>query len=262
MKIVRYISNGSIEYGVLEEKNIYKIIGDIFSEYRITEEKRNADEVRIIAPVQPPNIIAVGLNYRKHALESGHELPDRPVLFIKATSSVIGPEDTIILPDMAPDEVDFEAELVIVIKRTAKNIPENEVSDYILGYTCANDVSARDCQRKIDKQWARAKSFDTFCPLGPCIETELNPDDCNIKSVLNNKVMQDSNTGDMIFKTKELVSYISKSMTLLPGTVILTGTPEGVGFARKPPVFLKEGDTIEIEIEGIGLLRNRVSREY
>src|SRR5690554_5676232 len=171
MKIIRYISRGSIEYGILEDNIIYKIRGDIFSKYQITEEKKLLDEVKIISPVQPPNIIAVGLNYRKHARESGHVLPDRPVLFIKATTSLTDPGEAIVLPAMASEEVDFEAELAIVIGKTAKNVLENEVSDYILGYTCANDISARDCQRRIDKQWARGKSFDTFCPLGPCIET-------------------------------------------------------------------------------------------
>ena len=159
---------------------------------------------------------------------------------------------------MAPDEVDFEAELAVVIAKKAKNIETVEVDDYILGYTCANDVSARDCQKKLDKQWARGKSFDTFCPTGPWIETDLDPQNCKISSVLNGVVMQKSNTADMIFSVKEIVSYLSKNMTLKPGTIILTGTPEGVGFARKDPIYLKDGDEIEIKIEGIGSLPNRV----
>jgi len=155
--------------------------------------------------------------------------------------------------------VDYEAELVIVIGKKAKNVETNEVKNYILGYTCANDISARDCQIRIDKQWARGKSFDTFCPLGPWIVTELDdPDNCRIFSCLNGEVMQDSNTSDLISDIKEIVSYCSKNFTLYPGTIIMTGTPEGVGFARKPPVFLKPGDVIEIEIEGIGKLSNKV----
>lgn len=151
--------------------------------------------------------------------------------------------------------------MAVVIGKKAKNIEAVEVDDYILGYSCANDVSARDCQKKLDKQWARAKSFDTFCPLGPWIETDLNPNDLAIKSILNDEVMQQSKTSDMIFNIKELVSYLSHNMTLLPGTVILTGTPEGVGFAREDQIFLREGDQITIEIEGIGSLENIVKKE-
>jgi 2-keto-4-pentenoate hydratase/2-oxohepta-3-ene-1,7-dioic acid hydratase in catechol pathway len=162
---------------------------------------------------------------------------------------------------MAPDEVDYEAELAIIIGKKAKNIEVDEVPDYVLGYTCANDVSARDCQMRIDKQWARAKSFDTFCPLGPWIETELpNPDNCKIMSRLNGKIMQDSNTSDMIFNTRELVSYCSKNFTLYPGTVIMTGTPEGVGYTQNAPIFLRSGDKIKVFIEGIGSLTNYVKK--
>ena len=161
---------------------------------------------------------------------------------------------------MAPNEVDYEAELVIVIGRRAHNISENDASQFILGYTCGNDVTARDCQRD-DGQWTRGKSFDTFAPLGPWIETQLNPDTCNIRCRLNGRVMQDSNTKDLIFNSRQLVSYLSRCMTLLPGTVIMTGTPAGVGAARKPPVFLSNGDSIEVDIEGIGVLRNPVVNE-
>ncbi len=261
MRIVRFSYEKEIRYGKLSDKQIFLIEGDIFNEYKITSEKITLKDVELLSPVQPPNVIAIGVNYKKHAKESGHDLPDKPVIFIKATSSVIGPEDNIILPKPAPDEVDYEAELAIIIGKKAKNISKDKVGEYILGYTCANDVSARDCQRRIDKQWARGKSFDTFCPLGPWIETELPADNCNIKSRLNNKTMQDSNTSDLIFNTREIVSYISENMTLLPGTVILTGTPEGVGFARKPAVFLQKGDIIEIEIDGIGVLKNKVINE-
>ncbi|MEW6251443.1 MAG: fumarylacetoacetate hydrolase family protein [Planctomycetota bacterium] len=217
---------------------------------------------RFVPPVDPPNIFAIGRNYRAHAAETGAQLPERPMIFMKPTTAVIGDGDTIRLPAAAPQEVDFEAELAVVIGRTARRIAPERALEHVLGFTCANDVSARDCQRS-DKQWARAKGFDTFCPLGPWLVTpdELNPDRCAIRSRLNGRVMQDANTSAMIFSWRELISYLSHQFTLLPGTVILTGTPEGVGMARQPPVFLKEGDRIEIEIEGIGRLGNTVGRD-
>ena len=188
-----------------------------------------------------------------------------PVIFIKANSSVIGPEEMILLPHVGPDQVDYEAELAVIIGRKAKNISREEALEYVLGYTCANDVSARDWQiEKQKKQWSRGKSFDTFCPLGPCLVTRDEIPDPNrlaIRSILNGRVMQDSNTSDMIFDVQTLVSDLSQSLTLLPGTAILTGTPGGVGFTRKPPVFLKDGDRITIEIERIGSLSNRVGTE-
>ncbi|MBN2394890.1 MAG: fumarylacetoacetate hydrolase family protein, partial [Candidatus Atribacteria bacterium] len=206
MKIVRYQKNKEIFHGVLENNNIRRIEGDIFQDIKISSISDNRENVKLLAPVVPPNIIAIGLNYKKHADESGHAYPEKPVIFIKLTSSLAGPEDPIILPEMAPDEVDYEAELVIVIGKTAKNVEVEDADQYILGYTCGNDVSARDCQTRLDQQWARGKSFDTFCPLGPWIETDLpNPDNCRIISRLNGKVMQDSNTSDLIFNTKELV---------------------------------------------------------
>lgn len=259
MKIVRYQKHGEIFYGKLESEEIFPIEGDVFGDFRLRSQPIKRKEVKLLAPVNPPNIIAIGLNYRKHAQESGLAYPEKPVIFLKATSSLIGPEDKIIIPQMAPDEVDYEAELTIVIGKKAKNVEVEEAEDYIFGYTCANDVSARDCQMRLDKQWARGKSFDTFCPLGPWVETELaEPNCCRIISRLNGKIMQDSNTSDLIFNTKELLSYCSKNFTLYPGTVIMTGTPEGVGFPRNPPIFLKPGDTIGIEIEGIGNLINKV----
>ena len=262
MKIVRYQNNNKdIKYGVLKENEIYEINGDVFSEFDMGQKAANLSDVSLLAPVEPPNIIAIGLNYRQHAKETEAELPEKPLVFLKATSSLTGAESNIILPQMAPDEVDFEAELAVIIGKETKNIETVEVSDHILGYSCANDVSARDCQKRLDKQWARAKSFDSFCPLGPWIETDLNPMNCSIKSILNGEVMQNSNTSDMIFNIKQLVSYLSHNMTLKPGTVILTGTPEGVGFAREEKVFLKDGDEIIIEIEGIGRLKNTVKKE-
>ncbi len=259
MKIVRYKKNNEILYGVLKEERINPIEGNIFDEFNIGSQQVKREDIRLLAPVIPPDIIAIGLNYKRHADESGMPHPEKPVIFLKTTSSVIGPEEKIVIPEIAPDEVDYEAELAIVIGKKAKDVEIDKAQNYILGYTCANDISARDCQIRLDTQWARGKSFDTFCPLGPWIETDLNdPDNCRIISRLNGKVMQNSNTSDLIFGTRELVSYCSKNFTLYPGTVIITGTPGGVGFARKPPVFLKAGDTIEIEIEGIGKLSNQV----
>jgi 2-keto-4-pentenoate hydratase/2-oxohepta-3-ene-1,7-dioic acid hydratase in catechol pathway len=261
MRIIRYRYSEEISYGVLKNGEIYSIEGDIFENYKVAKKIGSLKDVELLAPVEPPNIIAIGLNYRQHAVESGSDIPEKPVIFLKATTSITGPDSEIILPQMAAEEVDYEAELAVVIAKETKNIETVSVSDYILGYTCANDVSARDCQRRLDKQWARAKSFDTFCPLGPWIETDLDPNNLRIASILNGKIMQDSNTSDMIFDIEQLVSYISHNMTLKPGTVIITGTPEGVGFARKEPVFLREGDEIEIKIEGIGNLKNKVKKE-
>ena len=187
--------------------------------------------------------------------------PSAPVVFIKASSSVIGPDDDIVLPAMAPNEVDYEAELVIVIGCTCRNVSEADALDYVLGYTCGNDVSARDCQMKLDRQWARGKSFDTFCPLGPWIKTDIYPDNQEMSLKLNGQVMQHTNTNDMIFGCARLVSYCSQIATLSPGTIIMTGTPSGVGFARREPVFLKAGDKVEMTIDGIGTLANGVASE-
>ena len=264
MKIIRYKNSGredTVKYGILKDEKIFELEGDIFGEFSAGAEIDNLENVVLLAPVAPPNIIAIGLNYKKHAEESGIRLPDKPIIFLKATTSLLSPGEDIVLPRLAPGEVDYEAELAVVIAKECKNIEEDEVSDYILGYTASNDVSARDCQIRKDKQWARAKSFDTFCPLGPFIETDLDANNLQISSVLNGKVMQDSKTSDMIFSVEELVSYLSKNMTLKPGTVIMTGTPEGVGFARKEPVYLRDGDTIEIKIEGLGNLKNNVVSE-
>ncbi|MFP4371459.1 MAG: fumarylacetoacetate hydrolase family protein [Halanaerobium sp.] len=265
MKIIRYKRSDQltdkVNFGILIKDEVYKINGNIFADFSLGEKVATLEEVELQPPVDPENIIAVGLNYQDHAEESGLRIPERPIIFIKATNSLTGPDADIILPRMAPDEVDYEAELAVVIGKKCKNIEKDQVKDFILGYTCANDVSARDCQIKIDKQWARAKSFDTFCPLGPVIETDLDPDNCKISSILNGQIMQNSNTSNMIFDTAELVSYLSKNMTLKPGTVIMTGTPKGVGFARKPPIYLKPEDTIEIKIDGIGTLKNNVVKE-
>ncbi len=257
MRIIRYQKDGSIHFGALSDGNVTRLTGEI-GEFTKTDDVFPLSDARLLAPVAPPNIIAIGLNYGRHALESAMKLPDHPLIFIKASTSLAADGDGIVLPACAPDEVDYEGELAIVIGKACKNASEDDALDYVLGYTCANDVSARDCQLKQDTQWARGKSFDTFCPLGPWIETELDAGDLAIETKLNGNVMQSSRTSDLIFGVKKLVSFCSRDITLLPGTVILTGTPDGVGFARKPPVFLKRGDVVEITIEGIGTLKNGV----
>ncbi len=249
-RVMFFYESGGIHYGIK---------GDILSDFSLTEEK--VDVKQFFAPIFPPNIIAMGLNYRAHIEETGLKGNKEPQFFMKATSSVIADGEYIVLPKEAPDSVDYEAELGIVIGKKAKNVPEEEASHYILGYVCANDVSARDCQFERDIQWIRAKSFDTFCPIGKYIVSDVDPTDLTIKSILNGKVMQNSRTSNLINNPFKLVSFLSHQMTLLPGTLILTGTPEGVGFKRNPPVFLREGDTITIEIEGIGSLTNPVRRE-
>ena len=260
MKLLRFMHEGCTYYGAIDAEKVKCIEGDIFGAYTISDKAFYLSEVTPLAPVCPPNIIAIGLNYSSHAGESGNEPPERPVIFLKSTSSIIADLGTIRIPPVAPDEVDYEAELCIIIGKTAKDVSEEDALDYVLGYTCGNDVSARDCQRRLDAQWARGKSFDTFCPIGPYIETDVaDPQNLNIQSRVNGIVMQSSNTRNMIFSVRHLISYCSHNMTLLPGTLIMTGTPEGVGFARNPPVFLKGGDYVEIEVEGVGILRNPVA---
>lgn len=252
----------SVHYGELTGPDEVRIMdGPPVGKFKVLRERRTLEEIKLLAPVDPVDIVAIGLNYRQHAEESGAEFPKEPVIFLKATSSVLAPDEAIVLPHLTPKEVDYEAELAVIIGRTAKNVDEGEALKYVLGYTCGNDVSARDAQIKLDKQWARGKSCDTFCPLGPCIVVGLDPDHLRIQSRVNGQVMQDSNTSDMIFNVAKLVSYVSHNKTLRPGEVILTGTPGGVGFARKPPVFLREGDVVEVEVEGIGVLRNPVVGE-
>ncbi len=267
MKLMRFLSDGSrVRVGLYEPGNPQSarvVEGDIFGKFRVT--KKVAHVKRILAPVDPPNVLALGLNYRSHADEFNASYPDVPILFLKGTNGVVGPGAPIVLPKAGPDEVDYEAELAVIIGRTAKNVSKEDALGYVLGYTCANDVSARDWQiRKQRNQWARGKSFDTFCPLGPCVVTRdeiTEPSRLRVRAILNGKTMQDADTSYMIFDVATVISDLSRSMTLLPGTVIMTGTPDGVGFTRKPPVFLREGDVISIIIDGIGELTNPVVRE-
>jgi 2-keto-4-pentenoate hydratase/2-oxohepta-3-ene-1,7-dioic acid hydratase in catechol pathway len=209
----------------------------------------------------PRSIICVGLNYRDHAEEGGMPIPERPVLFAKLLNSVIGPDESIVLP-LDSTEVDYEAELAVVIGRRCRRVSAEEALDYVAGYTCLNDVSARDFQRG-DGQWVRAKSQDTFGPIGPYLVTQDeigDPQTLAIRCWVNDRLLQDSNTSKMIFPVRKLVAFVSRGITLEPGDVISTGTPHGVGFARKPPVFLKDGDRVVVEVERVGRLSNTVKK--
>jgi 2-keto-4-pentenoate hydratase/2-oxohepta-3-ene-1,7-dioic acid hydratase in catechol pathway len=223
------------------------------------------DQVRRCAPIpQPGKIVCIGLNYRDHAAESNMAVPTEPVLFSKYPSAVIGPEDTILLPATS-DQVDYEAELVFVIGKTARNVSAANAMEYVAGYTCGHDVSARDYQLKRGGgQWMVGKTFDTFAPMGPVLVTadeEIDPHNLPIRCVVNGETLQNSNTSQFIFNIPQAIEYLTHFMTLEPGDVVFTGTPPGVGFARKPPVFLKDGDIAEIQIDGIGVLRNPVKAE-
>lgn len=250
-KFVRFL-NGDNEqhYGIVnKDGNFAEIEGDIFTAYKITDKMREPDRVKILPPCFPSKIVAAGLNYRDHAKEMKMALPDEPLLFIKTSNTVIGHMDDIIYP-AASGRVEYEAELAIIIKNTIKDIGEEMVDNSILGYTCLNDVTARDLQNK-DGQWTRAKCFDTFAPVGPFVTNDINPDKAGIKLYLNGEVKQVSDTSNFIFKVKKLVSYISGVMTLYRGDIITTGTPAGTG-------PMKRGDKVEVEIEGIGRLVNYV----
>lgn len=224
---------------------------------------RKLSGLRLLAPVDPPVVYAIGLNYRDHAAETGAPIPEYPVIFMKNIRAVIGPGEPIRLPRrLRSDEVDSEAELAVVIARECRNATRDDAMGFVAGFTCANDVSARDWQlQRSGRQWCRAKSFDTFCPLGPWMVT---PDDLptplhlRIGSRLNGKIMQDSNTAQMIFDIPALLEFLSADTTLPAGSVILTGTPHGVGMARQPPIWLQPGDKVSVEIEGIGTMENPV----
>ena len=237
--------------------------GDLYGGLRPAGEADTAAIAKLLAPVEPANIFCIGLNYREHALESGAEIPQKPVVFMKPTSTLNHPGDPILLPKVEQGaETDYECELAVVIGKAARDVPEAEALDYVLGYTGGHDVSARKWQMNAGGgQWIRGKGFDTFCPLGPALVTAdaiPDPQALRISTRLNGETMQDHTTGDMIFTVRQIIAYLSQDTTLLPGTVILTGTPQGVGFAREPELWLKDGDTAVVELEGIGRLVNPV----
>lgn len=240
-------------YGILEEDNRISIIsGDpIYHGIQKTAATVDLTKVRLLAPVIPRSkIVAVGKNYADHAAEMGGVVPEEPIIFLKPNTSVIGPGDTIVWPAIAPT-IDYEAELAIVIGRVCKEVPKERVNDVIFGYTMANDVTCREIQRK-DGQWMRAKSFDTFCPLGPWIETEFVPGNQRITTTLNGEIKQDAHLSDMMFKVPDIIHFITQVMTLLPGDVVITGTPAGIG-------PMPEKSTVAVAIEGLGQLTNKVS---
>ena len=261
MKIARIEHGDRLDHAATAKGGFHIIDGDIFGKFQVTDEFVSENDAAVLAPVDPPQIVAIGRNYAEHAAETGSDAPDAPLVFIKTLNTLADPGEPILLPKMAPGEVDYEAELAIVIGKEAKQVAPQDVAEYILGYTCANDVSARDCQLRKDQQWARGKCFDTFAPMGPWIQTNMDPDNAPISLELNGEIMQESNTSNMLFPPHYLVSYVSRCMTLYPGSVILTGTPPGVGEGRDPKIFLRKGDTVTVSIGGIGKLTNPVEME-
>jgi len=251
LKIVRFKHSEGVGYGVLEKRCVYPVKGNIFTKYEVLDKPIDVENIKLLSPINPGKIIAVGLNYFNHVgeFDFAASVPEEPIIFLVANTAVIGPDESIKLCSYER-RIDHEGELVTVIGKECTNIEEEEALDYVFGYTCGNDVSDRDIQKK-DGQWTRGKSYPTFKPLGPWIETELDPNDLDIQTFVNGELKQNSNTKYMIFSTANLVSFLSKFMTLYPGDVIMTGTPEGVG-----PI--KRGDVVEVKIEGIGVLRNPV----
>lgn len=249
MKIVRYAEGNITKWGVIEGEGVREMDGDPFGHFHLTSRTKSIEDVRLLSPCLPSKIVALGLNYRDHAEEMKLVIPKEPLLFLKPSTSVIGPMEAIVYPKMS-NRVDYEAELAVVIGKRAKAVPEENAGDYILGYTCLNDVTARDLQPK-DGQWTKAKGFDTFAPIGPWIITDIDPHHLDVSSYLNGERRQHSNTENLIFGPPQLVSFISRVMTLLPGDVIATGTPSGIG-----PMSI--GDKIDVVIERIGTLSNHV----
>ena len=264
MKIIRFLDeHDRLCYGhSYSDGNALLLEGELFGEF--TDTGRRVRVKKILAPLEPAAILGIGLNYHEHAREAGFEKPKYPVLFFKNPASVNHPGDPIVIPDscLDPPQVDWEAELAVVIGRRAKNVPAAEALEYVRGYAPANDISARLWQKHAGAgQIARGKSFDTFCPLGPELITPddvPDPQSLKLQCLLNGEIMQNGSTSNMIFSVAEIIAYLTTDMTLLPGSVILTGTPSGVGFARKPPVFLKSGDVIEVVIEGMQTLSSPV----
>jgi 2-keto-4-pentenoate hydratase/2-oxohepta-3-ene-1,7-dioic acid hydratase in catechol pathway len=255
VRIARYSHDGEVKFGVVEGETdsgavlLADITGHPFGPITFSGERRLLDSVRLLPPVLPSKVVAIGKNYADHATEMGGDVPEQPLVFLKPSTSVVGSGDPIAYPPSS-SRVDYEGELAVVIGRLCRDVPESRAAEVVFGYTCANDVTARD-QQATDGQWSRAKGYDSFCPLGPWIETDLSPDDLRLTTTLNGEVKQDGRTSQIVHKIPALITYITACMTLLPGDVILTGTPAGVG-----PMEI--GDEVEVEIEGIGSLVNVV----
>jgi len=266
VKIIRHLDpQGRIIHSELQsDDTALQLKGDLFSGFESSGKK--AEVVKLLSPLAPIQILAIGLNYRRHATEMGSKFPEYPVLFIKSISSLQNPGDPIFLPrHLRSDKVDYECELAVVIGRDCKNVSADQAFEYLAGYTCANDISARDWQKHAGGgQWCRGKTFDSFCPLGPCLVTpdEIpDPQNLKLRTLLNGEAVQDWSTNDMIFTVAQIIEFLSGSTTLPAGTVILTGTPHGVGMASTPPRWLRPGDQVTIEIEKIGSLTNPVAEE-
>jgi 2-keto-4-pentenoate hydratase/2-oxohepta-3-ene-1,7-dioic acid hydratase in catechol pathway len=252
MRFARFAIGSTIGYGTVEDDGRLRAITTTpFLPWEPTDEYFSPADVRVLAPVLPSKVVAIGLNYRAHAEETGRGLPEEPMIFLKPTTSVIGPGETILMPPQSV-RVDHEAELAVVMGRAARNVAEAEALGYVLGYTCGNDVTARDLQAK-DVQFTRAKGFDTFCPLGPEIVTDIDASSLELTCRVAGEERQHSNTSDLVFGVAALVAFVSSVMTLLPGDVIMTGTPDGIS-------PLKEGDIVDVEIEQIGVLSNPVRK--
>jgi 2-keto-4-pentenoate hydratase/2-oxohepta-3-ene-1,7-dioic acid hydratase in catechol pathway len=249
MKIVRFAVDGKARYGILKDQSIQGLEGKPFRHIKPLDQHFLANQVKLLAPCQPSKIIALGLNYHNHARELNSPVPDSPLTFLKPSTAVIGPGDNIIYPSVSA-RVDYEGELAVVIKKPVWRVAVEDALDYVLGYTCFNDVTARDLQQH-DSQWTRAKGFNTFAAVGPWIETELDPGNVALETYLNGKLKQQGNSVDLIYSVPEIINFISHVMTLLPGDIISTGTPSGVG-----PMY--PGDTVEVRIPQIGTLRNFV----
>jgi 2-keto-4-pentenoate hydratase/2-oxohepta-3-ene-1,7-dioic acid hydratase in catechol pathway len=250
MKIARFSLNGEIRFGSVVENQLSLFAGNPLVSQELSGQTVSLDQVQLLAPVAPSKVICIGMNYAAHAAEISQDVPDEPLMFFKPISSIIGPGESIVLPHQS-DQVELEVELAIVIGKEAKNIAKSEVKSHIFGYTIGNDVTARDIQFS-DLQWARSKGFDTFCPLGPWIETEFDPIGKRLDSRVQGELRQHAVTKDMIFDVETIVSFVSQNLTLLPGDVILTGSPAGIS-------RITHGDEVECEIEGIGVLRNLVA---
>jgi 2-keto-4-pentenoate hydratase/2-oxohepta-3-ene-1,7-dioic acid hydratase in catechol pathway len=249
VRIARFSYGEGVAFGVVDDDHVIPIVGHPFAPIERTDVALRLADVRLISPVLPSKVVAIGKNYASHAAEMGGEVPEQPLIFLKPSTAVIGPRESIAAPQSS-ERVDYEGELAVVISRLCRDVPAERAMDAVLGYTCANDVTARD-QQKTDGQWSRAKGYDTFCPLGPWIETEIDPNDLAIRTTLNGEVKQDARTSMIVHKIPSLIAYITSCMTLLPGDVILTGTPDGIG-----PMVV--GDEVSVEIEGIGELTNPV----
>lgn len=252
MKFVRYDYQGKANVGLVDGDTVYSVDGDLFGEWMRSGPVASLQDVQLLAPVQPSKIVCVGRNYAAHAAEHGADVPDEPLLFLKPPSAVIGPHAAIHLPTLST-QVEHEAELAVVIGKRCRHVAPADAWDTVFGYTCANDVTARDLQRR-DGQWTRAKGFDTFCPVGPAIVTDFTPADVDIVCRVNGEVRQRANTRDMVFHIPELIAAVTVVMTLEPGDLLLTGTPEGVS-----PI--EAGDLVEIEVGGLGVLQNPVTAE-